>query len=60
MAPFERACFCGLRIGDWNFGFGDEFWDAGDWRRESGGGDYFVWDVFLICTVQSVLAYPAA
>src|SRR5580692_6821824 len=60
MAPFERAGFCYMRIGDWSFGFGDEFWDAGHRWRQSGGGDYFVWDVFPIRVVQGVLAYPAA
>jgi hypothetical protein len=60
MAPFERTRFCYMRIGDWNFGFSDELWDAGHRRRKSSGGDYFVWDIFSIRVVQGVLAYPAA
>ena len=60
VAPLERASFCYLWICDRNFGADHEFWDAGDWRRESSRRDHAVRMLLFAGAVQGILAYPAA
>src|SRR4029077_3339174 len=58
MASMERANFCVLRSSDRRVGAADEFWDAGDWRSQPGGGDHVVWGVLSRGTGEGGLAYP--